>query len=87
MSLEHKLAWSIPDFAELHGISESKVWDELSNNELESMSVGDRRLITPEQRARWIERKAERARQRDAARVKARREIPSPGNDEPPKAA
>ena len=72
MSLDRKLAWSIQDFAELHGISVSKVWDEIAQDELQTISVGDRRLVTPEQRSQWIERKAERARERRAARAKAR---------------
>ena len=67
-----KLAWSIPEFAKLHCVGESTIWNELAAGELESISVGDRALITPEQRERWLVRKAENARQRRAARAKVK---------------
>jgi hypothetical protein len=72
-----KLAWSIATFAKLNDLGESTIWNEIAAEELETMAVGDRTLITPEMRDRWVERKAERARQRRAARAKAREAEPA----------
>ena len=75
-----KLAWSIPEFAKLHGVGESTIWNELAAGELDSIAVGDRTLITPEQREPWLARKAERAKQRRAARAKLR-EVTTAGQE------
>jgi hypothetical protein len=64
-----KLAYSVPEFAKANTVSESLIWREIGDGELETLLVGDRRLITPEQGARWHERKAEQARQRRAERT------------------
>jgi hypothetical protein len=64
-----KLAYSVPAFAKANDVSESLIWREISDGELETLLAGDRRLITPEQGARWHERKAERARQHREARA------------------
>jgi hypothetical protein len=69
------LALSVPEIAAGAKISEAKVWAEIASGELETCVVGDRRLATPKQVERWLERKAaraaelreERARQRDPA--------------------
>jgi hypothetical protein len=69
---ELQLAFSVPRFAAAHDVSESFIWNEIANGELESLLAGDRRLITPEQGARWRERKAELARQKRQEREAAR---------------
>jgi hypothetical protein len=74
-----KLAWSVPSLAESVDVSPSLIWKEIADGELETISVGDRTLITVEQRERWLKRKAERARQRRAARQQRRAEL-SPEN-------
>jgi hypothetical protein len=61
-NLTIKLAYSVPNFADANDVSESQIWAEIANGELESIKVGDRRLITAEQGVRWHQRKAERAR-------------------------
>jgi hypothetical protein len=53
-------AFDVPMVARRAGVSESFIWGEIRNGELESFRAGDRRLITPEQEARWIARKIER---------------------------
>ena len=63
-------AYDVREIAARTKISEGKVWTEISSGELETITIGDRRLATPEQVARWLNRKAERARQRREQRGK-----------------
>jgi hypothetical protein len=72
-------ASSVSEFAAEHRISEGKVWAEIAAGELESMRVGDRRLISDEQAARWRERKAEVARLHREERAKTRKAQPARG--------
>jgi hypothetical protein len=67
-----KLGYNIGEFAEAADLSESFVRAEIARNELETCLAGDRRIITPDQAARWLERKAERARQKQAERERRR---------------
>jgi hypothetical protein len=57
-----KLAYSVQQFAAATDTSPSFIWQQIGKGELESCKAGDRRLITPEQGQRWLERKAEEAR-------------------------
>lgn len=53
-----RLGWDPAEFAELHGIGRSRVYAEIAEGALPSMKVGRRRIITPEHRAEWLNRKA-----------------------------
>jgi hypothetical protein len=64
-----KKARSVPEVAAAYGVSDGLIWKEIAIGELESLLVGDRRLITDEQERRWRERKAERARQKREQQV------------------
>jgi hypothetical protein len=66
-------AHSVPEVARRIGVSESLMWAEVGSGECESILIGDRRLITEEQETRYLERKAERARQKRDEREAARR--------------
>jgi len=71
-ALEPKLAYSVPSLAKASDVSESLLWNEIRDGELESCLAGDRRLITPQQAARWLKRKANRAKQVREQRAKER---------------
>jgi hypothetical protein len=66
------LALSVPEFAAANNVSPALIWNEIAEGELETLLAGDRRLITPEQGARWHERKAARARAKQEERARAR---------------
>ena len=80
------LAYDVAEIASGAKVSEAKVWQEIASGDLETGSIGDRRLATPKQIEQWLERKAEKARQRDAARAKSRAWLRRT-SDEPPPAA
>jgi hypothetical protein len=65
-------AFDVPEIATKAKVSEAKIWAEIAADELETILIGDRRLATPEQVQRWLERKAERARQSREQRAKER---------------
>jgi hypothetical protein len=54
----------VPETARRLGVSESLLWSEIAKGECESITIGDRLLITDEQEERYLARKAERARQK-----------------------
>jgi hypothetical protein len=62
------VAFDVPMIASMAKISPAKVWAEIAANELETILIGDRRLATPAQIERWLERKAARAREKRAER-------------------
>jgi hypothetical protein len=66
------LAHDVREIAAGAKVSEAKVWQEIASGALETIVIGDRRLATPKQIEQWLERKAEHARERRAARLKAR---------------
>jgi hypothetical protein len=66
------MAWSVPEFADLNGVSESKIWAEISEGELETIKVGDRTLITSAQGEHWHRRKAAAAKTARTKRARAR---------------
>jgi hypothetical protein len=70
---ETKSAFNVKTVANRNSVSEGTIWGEIRRGELESLRIGDRRLITPEQEARWLERKAERERQRRAGEAQPKR--------------
>ena len=55
------LAYDVPELAAAAKVGASTVWAEIASGECESILIGDRRLVTPAQAERWLERKAQRA--------------------------
>jgi predicted DNA-binding transcriptional regulator AlpA len=63
------LALDVKEIAASVRISEGLVWKEIQTGDLETVMIGDRRLATPAQIEQWLQRKAERARQRREERA------------------
>jgi excisionase family DNA binding protein len=66
------LTYTVRELAASAKVSETKIWMEIADGELETILVGDRRLITPQQAERWLERKAARAKTVREQRAKKR---------------
>jgi hypothetical protein len=64
-----RTAFDVRTVARRAGVGESTIWAEIRHGELESFTIGDRRLVTPEMEARWIARKVERERQKRAEQI------------------
>ena len=56
-----KLSWPPEEFGKLHSISRSKVYEEISNDRLESFTIGSSRRISVEAGKRWLRRLEEEA--------------------------
>ena len=48
-----KLAFSVDEFAEAHGICRATVYKEINEGRLQTMKVGRRRLISEESATSW----------------------------------
>lgn len=61
------LAWSVPQFAEVHGIGRSAVYLEIRSGRLLAAKVGRRTVITAEAAAEWRALLDREARERRSA--------------------
>jgi predicted DNA-binding protein YlxM (UPF0122 family) len=52
-----KRAFSIPEFADRWSIGRNSVYNEIARGELESVKIGNRRVITAEQEEKYRKRK------------------------------
>ena len=56
-----RAAFSINEIAYQVGVGRNKIYDAIADNELQTIKVGRRRLITFAQRDRWIKRLEEKS--------------------------
>ena len=78
------LAMNVLEIATAAKISEAKVWAEIKDGELETFQIGDRRLATPDQVDRWLQRKIERSRERREAKQQQQIATPAAAAARPP---
>jgi hypothetical protein len=70
------LGYTPDEVATAAQVSVALIRKEISLGELESLLIGDRRLIRPDQLERWLQRKAERAKRQRAQRARQRKPDP-----------